>query len=162
MSILEHDVLFQYNGIATQPVGVPGLMGITLAMPGTVRWELSYIRIGNDNYGSARLIDAYIVNSSGVVIIKIGAVTIDNLRHIFPSLKTLTDDDTEDDSTLGVPPKLLLGSTQGISLRAASLANAETLTVELVLRMRGLVAGFPSIVALGAGVTLSAETKRFI
>ncbi len=162
MNIPEHDVLFQYNGKATQPVGAPATMGINMTMPGTVRWELSYIRIGNDNYAAGRLIDPYIIDASTNVVIKLGSVTIDNLKHTVPALKTMSDDNVEQDSTLGIPPKALFGSTHGISVRGTSLVDAEVITIEAVIRMMGIVGAFPIITVLGAGVTLSAETKALI
>ena len=152
-------IIHQFNIVATQPVGAPTPMGFAIAIPAGERGLFLGGVIGPDNYGAGRSLTIKIrPDGSSQPYVTIGADTVDNERILLGSIQvsSTTAATAVDSVGLSYMPFILPEFTEIIIL-GTSLANTETITGMLLIATRILP---PTVAAIGAGVTLTTNTRK--
>ena len=141
------------DGTIAQIAAAPTPMGFRIACAqGTEFYLLSYhIKIGT--VGAARATTVKHVDSGNNPVMGIFSLSLDdNWTGYGPVLRTVADDQQSDHAdTIGVPyiPYLIPGGEK-LQLTGASLANGETYTIRIRLRLRGAI---PTLEAIGTDIS---------
>lgn len=149
-----------FNGLVTQVVGVPASIGITITVPVGGEAQVLSVRIFTGTLGAGRALALYHRAPSTYTLQQLMGGTFTTANSIFgPSIRAHDGTITSDtNGAIGVPymPYLVSGGDQ-IHLTCASLANGETITLAIRMRIRGKA---PTVAAFGAGVALTTTTEE--
>jgi hypothetical protein len=145
--------------VATQPVGAPATMGMQIDIPEGERGLLLGGVIGPDNYGAGRAITLQLQHDRAGTPFNtyiLAVDTVDNVQIVFPPILTSITETTITANVLGVPyMPFILQEKARLRLTGASLANTETLTMNVFIATRIKP---PTTAAEGAAVTLTTNS----